>query len=103
MWINAVVALLLVALAATSYRYSKILVLSESEPALAQKIAEIQDIEHLRKVALLLARDLDRGIQHTNKTVASGTESIAVLSLCFAVIAIVNWLSVLKHRRTVGG
>jgi hypothetical protein len=91
------------ALSAAGYRYSQSQFLPESPPVLAQKIGEIQDIEHLRKVALLLARDIDRGIRYANETISSGFQAIAVFSFCFAVFSIVNWLSILKHRRILDG
>jgi hypothetical protein len=91
------------ALSAAGYRYSQSQFLPESPPVLAQKIGEIQDIEHLRKVALFLARDIDRGVRHTNETISSGFRAIAALSFCFAFFSIVNWFSILKYRRILDG
>jgi len=103
MWTNAVVGLLLIGLSAASYRYSEGSFLAEDPPALSQKIAEIQDIEHLRKLALLLIRGNNQLLRKVNETFSEGIKTFATLSLCFAVFSTVNWLVILKHTRVASG
>jgi hypothetical protein len=103
MWIDAIVGLLLVALSAASYQYGQRTFLVEDPPVLIQKITELQDIEHLRKLAILLVQSSNHTVRNTNETLSQGIRTFAALSLCFAVIAIVNWLSILKHTRVAAG
>ncbi len=102
-WLNAIVGMLLVGLSAGSYHYGQKAFLIEDPPVLSQKISEIQDIEHLRKLALLLVRGNNVTMHSINKTFSQGIETFAVVTLCFAVISIVNWLSLLKHTRIASG
>ena len=103
MWMNAVVACLFLALSAGGYLYGQRWFLFETPPPVAQKITEIQDIEHLRKLALLLVRGNDQTIRGTNEVIRKALNTISMLALAFAVICIVNWLSVLKHQRATQG
>ena len=103
MWTNAIVGLLLIGLSAASYRYAERSFLVEDPPTLSQNIAEIQDVEHLRKLALLLVRGNNQMVRKINETFSEGIKTFAVLSLCFAVFSMVNWLSILKHARAASG
>jgi hypothetical protein len=103
MWINAIVGLLLIGLSAASYRYAERSFLVEDPPTLSQKITEIQDVEHLRKLALLLVRGNNQLMRTINETFSQGIKTFATLSLCFAVVSIMNWLSILKHARAASG
>lgn len=103
LWTNAVLALMLLALAAAGHVFAEGKFLAESPPALSQSIGEIQDIEHLRKLALFLVRGNDETVQNTNQIIVSSTEAITALSFGCAIIFLLNSLSIFKHIRTADG
>jgi hypothetical protein len=103
MWTNAIVGLFLVGLSAATYYYNQRAFLIEDSQVLSRNIAETQNIEHLRKLALQMVRGNNVTIRIVNETLFEGIETFAALSLCFAIISIVNWLSLLKHMRAASG
>jgi hypothetical protein len=96
---NALLGLMLIALAMTSYIFANNKFIPESRPAVTQTIAEIQDIEHLRKVALLLVRNNDERVSDTNQVFVSGIKAFGWFCLMCAVFFIANALTVHKHIR----
>jgi hypothetical protein len=102
-WTNAVLGLILLAVAAASHMYSEGRFLVSNPPALSQKIGEIQDIEHLRKLALLLVRGNDEAAVNTNRMIVSGIRAFEALSLFCAIFFVANCLSLIKHSREAEG
>jgi len=91
MWMNAVVACLFLALSAGGYLYGQRWFLFETRLPLRRKITEIQDIEHLRKLALLLVRGMTKRYVELTRVIRKALNTISMLALAFAVICIVNW------------
>jgi hypothetical protein len=71
-WTNAFLGAVFVGLFLTSYVFRSTELIPESPPAIAQQITEIQDIEHLRKVALLLVRNGDEMVKKNKPNVRLG-------------------------------
>jgi hypothetical protein len=103
MWVNGLAAFLAIVLAVASHQYAERLVLSESSPVLSEKINEIQDIEHLRKLALLLVRGNDQTVRDANAVFATAMNVVTALALSLAWLAIANCLSMLRYRRIAEG
>lgn len=87
-WTNAFPGLVFVALSLTSYIFANTKFIPESPPAITQQITEIQDIEHLRKVALLLVHGNDEVVRKTNQSFVSGIQSIGWLCFMCAIFSL---------------
>jgi hypothetical protein len=108
MWTNAVLGVLLLALASGTHvwwqhQFSESGLIARYPQQLTEKIGEIQDIEHLRKLSLLLVRQHDGFARDVNDTITKGVSAFVAISFSFAIILLVNWLSILKHRREIVG
>ena len=102
-WTNAFLGAVFVGLFLTSYVFRSTELIPESPPAIAQQITEIQDIEHLRKVALLLVHNSDEMVEKTNQTFVSGIQFLGWLCLACAVFFVANCLTAAKAMRAAGG
>ncbi len=98
-WMNAIVAFVLVALSVAVYLLASGPGASEIAPDVAQRIAEIDDIERLRRLALLMMRGANGVVRSVNEQVSGGLHVFAGLILALAAVAAVNWVSLLGHRR----
>ena len=98
-WTNAFLGLAFVALSLTSYFFGNTKFVPESPPAITQQITEIQDIEHLRKVALLLVDGNDEVVRKTNQVFVSGIQSFGWLCFICAIFFVANTLTMLKAIR----
>jgi hypothetical protein len=70
---------------------------------LVAKIKEIQDIEHLRKVSLLLVKGSNDVATDANKVVDNAIRLVFVLLGSIALIAALSALSLMKHFRKTQG
>jgi len=101
-WTNAFLGAVFVGLFLTSYVFRSTELIPESPPAIAQQITEIQDIEHLRKVALLLVRNGDEMVKKTNQTFVSGIQFFGASCLVCAIFFVANALTAAKAIRAAG-
>jgi len=101
-WTNAFLGLVFVVLSLTSYIFSGTKFIPESPPAITQQITEIQDIERLRKVALLLVYNSDEMVRKTNQIFVSGIQSFGWLCSICALFFVANALTMLKAARLPG-
>lgn len=102
-WTNAFLGLVFLGLSLTIYVFRGAELMPESPPAIAQQIAEIQDIEHLRKVALLLVHNGNEMVRDTNEAFVSGFRLLGWLSLICAVFFVANAFTAAKAMRGAGG
>ena len=102
-WTNAFLGLVFVGLFLASYVFRSTELIPGSPPAITQQITEIQDIEHLRKVALLLVRNSDEMVKKTNQAFVSGIQFLGWLCLVCAVFFVANTLTMVKAIRSAGG
>lgn len=102
-WTNAFLGLVFTTLALTSYVFGSTELVPESPSAITQQITEIQDIERLRKVALLLVHNSDEMVRKTNQTFVSGIQFLGWLCLVCAVFFVANTLTMVKATRAAGG
>jgi hypothetical protein len=96
-WANTFLGLVFVALSLASYIFASTKFMPEIPPAVTQQITEIQDIEHLRKVALYLLRANDEFVRKTNNTSVSGISAVGGLCSLCAIFFIVNALTIRKQ------
>lgn len=98
-WTNAFLGLIFLGLSLASYVFRGAELMPESPPAIAQQITEIQDIEHLRKVALLLVDGNDEVVRKTNQVFVSGIQSFGWLCFICAIFFVANTFTMLKAIR----
>lgn len=101
-WTNAFLGLGFVVLSLTSYIFSGTKLIPESPPAITQQITEIQDIERLRKVALLLVHNSDEMVRKTNQAFVSGIQGFGWLCFMCAIFFVANTLTMLHAARLSG-
>lgn len=102
-WTNTFLGLVFLGLSLAIYVFRGAELMPESPPAIAQQITEIQDIEHLRKVALLLVHNGNEMVKDTNEAFVSGFRFLGWLSLICAVFFVANALTAAKAMRAAGG
>ena len=98
-WTNAFLGLVFVVLSLTSYIFSGTKLIPESPPVIQQQINEIQDIEHLRKVAFFLVHNGDEMVRKTNQAFVSGIQGCSLLCSICALFFVANTLTMLKAAR----
>jgi len=103
LWANAFLGFVFVGLSLASFVFQSTEPIPESPPSIKQTISEIQDIERLRKVALLLVYNSDEMVRKTNKTLASGIQFLGLLCAVCAVFFIANALTAAKGVRDATG
>ena len=102
-WANAFLGLVFLSLSITSYVFRSTELIPENPPAITQQITEIQDIEHLRKVAILLVHNSDEMVKNTNQAFVSGIQFLGWLCLVSAVFFVANALTAAKAIRAADG
>ena len=66
---------------------------------LAAKINDVKDIEHLRKVRLLLMRQHNAAMRDANELLAVGVKRVLWIGVLFSLILAFNGLSLLKLQQ----
>lgn len=101
-WANTFLGLVFIGLSLASYVFRSTELIPESPPAITQQIIEIQDIERLRKVALLLVHNSDEMVKKTNQAFVSGIQFFGWSCLVCAVLFVANALTAAKAIRAAG-
>jgi hypothetical protein len=89
LWFNVAFAIVILAFAFTTLwntRFS----LPRPSPSIIQKITETQDIEALRKAALIIARSDDKIVQGFNESFSKVLDSASGIVRMMVIILVVN-------------
>ena len=106
-WLHSAVAVLALATLLTAYFWRDSRPPSwpfpQERPELVTKIKDIQDIEHLRKVSLLLVKGSNDLASDANNVVNSAIRLVFVLLGSIALLAVVSALWLAKQVRITQG
>jgi len=106
-WLNGALGLLALGLLVAAYVWwhqkPELWPFVEEHPELSKKITEIQDIEHLRKVSLLLVQGSNKLARDGNEAVARALDIVIALLLLISLIGLLNAVSLIKHARRLDG
>jgi len=103
LWLNGL--LLAACLAAAAAMLSGVKIPSfvappeETAAKVRQRIGEISDPEHLRKIALLLVSQREGQDRILQSVASSANEALLALFMFLSAVAFVNWIYLLQARR----
>jgi hypothetical protein len=102
-WFNAAMGCIFVGVSIAAYWYPDRRVLPELPPSVEQRVAESQDIEALRKLALLYVNSDNKMAKTFNDVFSKGLDTFARILRMVGILFALNFLLILKYQRAAEG